>query len=232
MKKLTNISIVGIAVTLALAGTWARAQTYTTAYTDGGNVYYAPVTKNVTRNNAAWLASNLAFSNLSALTGINGRVGVTLSNVTTSAAYMVSLKDSTGAWRYFQVYHDNDVQGGVTVLPFQGNISYETVTQGVDVHVVHGDSLTIPYSIGKDVSGWTLWFGAKASLSNTGYSIPLREITSGVTDPSTGSGLINLSVTDTTVPARRYYAEIEMRKPGSVNTVLKFYLWIDQDVIR
>ena len=230
---LTAVAVLSLAAVLAVAVASAAAQEYKTAYTDGGSVYLAPQSYSVTKDNAPWRQSNVSFSNLSTLTGIKGRIGVTLSNVTTNATYTVSLKDSTGSWRYLQVYHRNDLPaGGATILPFQGNVSYETVTQGVDVHVVRGDSVSIPYSIGKNVTGGTLWFGAKAGLSDNGYAVPLRDVTSGITDPSTGTGLIKLSVSDTTVSARRYYAEVEMRRPGEVNTVLKFYLWIDQDVIR
>src|SRR5512143_1124439 len=146
---LTTIAVVSFVV--VLAGTIAVAQEYRSAYTDGGNVYLAPQSYSVTKDNASWRQSNVSFSNLSALTGIRGRVGVTLSNVTTNATYTVSLKDSAGSWRYLQVYHRNDLPaGGATILPFQGSVSYETVTQGLDVHVVRGDSASIPYSIGKN----------------------------------------------------------------------------------
>ena len=230
-NHMTATAVLTLAALLATAA--AFAQEYKTAYTDGGNVYLASQSYSVTKDNAPWQQSNVSFSNLSALTGIRGRVGVTLSNVTTNATYTVSLKDSTGSWRYLQVYHRNDLPaGGATILPFQGSVSYETVTQGVDVHVVRGDSVSFPYSIGKNVTGGTLWFGAKASLSNTGYAIPLREVTSGVTDAASGTGLVNLSISDTSISAKRYYAELEMRRPGEVNTALRFYLWIDQDVIR
>ena len=122
--------------------------------------------------------------------------------------------------------------GGITVLPFQGAASYETVAQSKDVHVTRGDSVAIPYSVGKDITGWTAWFGAKANPADTAYAVPLREVTAYVTDPGTGSGLINLGTADTSAAARKYQAELEIRKAGEVNTALKFNLWIDADVIR
>jgi hypothetical protein len=100
------------------------------------------------------------------------------------------------------------------------------------VHVVRGDSAAVPYSAGADLTGWEVWFGAKANPADGSYAVPLREITSYVTDPATGGGLINLSPSDTDVTPRRYYAEIELRKEGYVNTPLRFFLWIDADVIR
>lgn len=122
--------------------------------------------------------------------------------------------------------------GSFTVLPFQGSVSYETALAGADVHVFRGDSVSIPFSIGKDLTGWTVWFGVKANPADTDYAVPLREVTASVTDPSTGTGLINLSTADTDVPSKRYQAEMEIRKDGAVNTPLRFYLWIDSDVIR
>ena len=122
--------------------------------------------------------------------------------------------------------------GNITVLPFQGAASYDTVAQGKDVHIVRGDSVSIPYSIGKNITGWTVWFGAKANPSDDGYSVPLRDITAYVTNVSQGAGLVSLSSADTAVTLRRYFAEVEIRKAGEVNTVLKFHLWVDPDVIR
>lgn len=122
--------------------------------------------------------------------------------------------------------------GSVTVVPFQGTVSYETATRSADVHVVRGDSAAVPYSAGMDLTGWEVWFGAKANPADGSYAVPLREITVYVTGPATGGGLINLSPADTDVTPRRYYAEIELRKEGYVNTPLRFFLWIDADVIR
>jgi len=146
----------------------------------------------------------------------------TLSNYS-GVDVILTATHGTGLW---------SAAGTVTVVPFQGAASYETVSQGKDVHVVRGDSVAIPYTIGRDITGWTVWFGAKANPSDTVYSIPLREVTAYVTSPATGGGLINLSTADTSATARRYYAELEIRKAGEVNTPLRFYLWVDADVIR
>lgn len=121
--------------------------------------------------------------------------------------------------------------GSFTVMPFQGSVSYETAQAGADVHVFRGDSVSIPFSIGKDITGWTVWFGAKAYPADTDYAVPLREVTASVTDPSTGTGLINLSTIDTYIQSKRYVAELEIRKADAVNTPLRFNLWIDSRVI-
>jgi len=146
-----------------------------------------------------------------------------------------TLTDYSGVDTLLKASHGSGLwtaDGGITVLPFQGAATYETVSQGREVHIVRGDSVSIPYSVGKDVTGWSVWFGAKAKPSDTVFDVPLREITSSVTDVLNGSGLIKLSTTDTAVPAKRYFAEVELRKGGDISTGLKFNLWIDADVIR
>ncbi|MHB8174672.1 MAG: hypothetical protein ACYDFU_09480 [Nitrospirota bacterium] len=119
-----------------------------------------------------------------------------------------------------------------SVLPFQGTVSYETVSQGKDIHVTSGDSVSIPYSTGSDLTGWTVWFGAKATPEDDTYAILPRDITAYVTNPSTGSGLISLSTADTDLPVRKYSAEVKIKNGTNVNTVLKFTLFIDASVIN
>ncbi len=156
----------------------------------------------------------------------NGARTLTSSNAyvnSTSIDLYLSSKHGTGAW---------NAAGNVTVLPFQGAASYETVAQGKDVHVTRGDSVAIPYSIGKDLTGWTVWFGAKATPADITYALTPRDITTYVTNPSTGSGLISLSTADTDLPVRKYAAEVEIRNGTDVNTVLKFNLLIDAGVIN
>lgn len=80
--------------------------------------------------------------------------------------------------------------GSFTVLPFQGSVSYETAKAGADVHVVRGDSVSIPYTIGKDITGWTVWFGAKAYTTDTDYAVPLREVTASVSPLRPAAGLL------------------------------------------
>ncbi len=122
--------------------------------------------------------------------------------------------------------------GAITILPFQGAASYETVAQGNDVHVTYGDSASIPYSVNKDITGYTVWFGAKSNYISSQYAIPARDITAQVTDASTGAGLINLSTSDTSLRVGKYLAEVEIRNGTMINTVLRFNLWIDASVLN
>ena len=176
-------------------------------------------------------ASQTSLNNLPSASSIASTVWDNGARTLTGNAYVnstsidlyLSSKHGTGAW---------DAAGNVTVLPFQGAASYETVAQGKDVHVTRGDSVAIPYSIGKDLTGWTVWFGAKATPEDSTYAIQPRDITTYLTNPSTGSGLISLSTADTDLPVRKYAAEVEIRNGTDVNTVLKFNLLIDAGVIN
>jgi hypothetical protein len=176
-------------------------------------------------------ALQTSLNNLPSTSSIASTVWSNSARTLTSNAYVnstsideyLSTKHGTGAW---------NASGNVTVLPFQGAASYETVAQGKDVHVTRGDSVSIPYSIGKDLTGWTVWFGAKATPADSAYALTPRDITAYVTDLSTGSGLISLSTADTGLPVRKYAAEVEIRNGTDINTVLKFNLLIDAGVIN
>jgi hypothetical protein len=176
-------------------------------------------------------ASQTSVNNIPSASSVASTVWNNGARTLTSNAYVnstsideyLSSRHGTGAW---------DAAGNVNVLPFQGAASYETVAQGKDVHVTRGDSVAIPYSIGKDLTGWTVWFGAKATPTDIAYALTPRDITTYVTNPSTGSGLISLSTADTDLPVRKYAAEVEIRNGTDVNTVLKFNLLIDAGVIN
>jgi len=146
----------------------------------------------------------------------------TLSNYSGFDAQL-SVAHGTGRW---------DATGEVSVIGMPGTGSPGMIAQGKDVHITRGDSAAIPYNFDMDISDWSVWFGAKIKPTDTTYAISKRDITADVTDVLTGAGLVNLSTADTAITAKRYYAEIEIRKAGAVNTKLRFYLWIDQDVVR
>jgi len=204
------------------AGNWKRLDL---CYDASLNYLDAKVSTRAT-NNGVDTALTTSHGSGSWLTGGGSGGGggtVDIFAVSTSVDARLVARHGSGMW---------DASGSVTVLPFQGSVSHETAGQWTDSHIVRGDSVSIPFSIGKDLTGWTVWFGAKANASDEGYAVPLRDITAYVTDPANGSGLINLSAQDTDVPPRRYQAELEIRNGQEINTPLRFYLWVDADVIR
>ncbi len=143
-------------------------------------------------------------------------------NATSINSYLVA-QHGSGQW---------GIGSGINILPFQGAASYETVAQGNDIHVTYGDSVSIPYSIGTNITGYTVWFGVKATPQDTTYAIAPRDVTAYVTSASTGAGLIELSTTDTALPVRKYAAQVEIKNGSTVNTVLKFNLFIDASVLN
>jgi hypothetical protein len=132
----------------------------------------------------------------------------------------------TGSWQ-------TATSASVTILPFiAGPGPVQTVVQGKAVRIVRGDSMDISYSLGKNLTGCTVWFAAKASPGSTAYAMPLREITASVSDIANGSGLIPIAITDTALAVGKYTAEVEVRATGKNNTVMRFDIYIDQDIIR
>jgi hypothetical protein len=146
-------------------------------------------------------------------------VGSSAFDIATSVDARLSTKHGTGDWR---------------AGSFKGSIDTNPVTSNSPPwHVTRGDSVDKPYTLsGYDLTGYTVWFGAKSSTSSTSYDIALREITSDVTSAEDGMGVISLTTTDTAIPTGLYYAEIEIRKGSEVKTPLRFNLYIDAEVIR
>jgi len=234
------------------------AATYHGHFDQPAGIYSSPSAYNVYKDDAVWTPGNVAFSNPSSASGPNnlGLVRVTAANVTSIGDYHIEVRDSGGEWRglswrvegpvditfagitgidsRLSTTHGSgvwDATGSVAVLPYQGTVSYEAAAYGTDVHVVRGDSVAIPYTVGEDITGWTVYFAAKANPSDDNYAIGPIDVTAGVTDASTGS-LVNLDTTDTAILPRRYSAELEIRNGQSTNTPLRFRLWVDPDVIR
>ncbi len=199
-----------------------------TAYENTTGMYADSETEEIDVEPAASYAQQ--FANLSGAVArvpanvwLNGQRTLTaaFSNPTSINAYLAGIHGA-GAWG----------AGAITILPFQGAASYETVAQGNDVHVTYGDSVSIPYSINKDITGDTVWFGAKSLPTDTTYAIAPRDITGGVSSAVTGTGFINLSTADTKLLTRKYAAQMEIRNGSQVNTVLKFNLFIDPSILN
>ncbi|MBI5969605.1 MAG: hypothetical protein HY884_00415 [Deltaproteobacteria bacterium] len=120
----------------------------------------------------------------------------------------------------------------VSVLPFSGSVQASYAQSGATVEVIQGDSPAIPYDLATDLTGYTVWFGAKKDLSDAAYSIAAKEITSSVTDVLNGRGAIPLTTAETTaLSPGTYAAEIEIRKGADVLTAMRFTLRVKGQVI-
>lgn len=120
----------------------------------------------------------------------------------------------------------------VSVLPFSGSVQASYAQSGATVEVIQGDSPAIPYDLATNLTGYTVWFGAKKDLADAAYSIAVKEITASVTDVLNGRGTIPLTTAETTTLALGVYAaEIEIRKGADVLTAMKFTLRVKGQVI-
>lgn len=123
-------------------------------------------------------------------------------------------------------------------LPGLGTTVIETMTQGKDFYIMRGDSARMQYTCGRDLTGYTFYYGAKLNPAsgtfNNHSSIAVHDITSQVTDYTAGTGYMNISSVNTAnlIPGKRYKVEVECRKGNEVRTPLWFWLWVVQDVIR
>lgn len=119
----------------------------------------------------------------------------------------------------------------VSVLPFSGSIQASYAQSGAIVEVVQGDSPAIPYDLATNLTGYTVWFGAKKDLSDATYSMAAKEITASMTDILNGRGTIPLTTAETAIAPGAYAAEIEIRKGADVLTAMKFTLRVKGQVI-
>ena len=130
------------------------------------------------------------------------------------------------------------ITGGSTIiniLPFAGSISPSYALSSAVVEIVSGDMVSVPYTLRANVTSKTIWFGAKGNVTDAGYAINTKEITSSVTAAGNGSGLIPLSVLETSLSAGIYKAELEVRNSsGWANTAItgmKFDIRIQPNII-
>lgn len=120
--------------------------------------------------------------------------------------------------------------GAIVALPvMQGSIYTATAAQQTVVQIIRGDTPRIYFDLAANYTGWTIWLGAKAALSDAGYAIAVKQ---GVwTDATKGQGYIDLTSAETAT-VRKLLAEIELRSAAQTLTAMKFVLDIKDDVIK
>lgn len=125
---------------------------------------------------------------------------------------------------------------GINVLSStQGAIQVRYAQSANAVYIVQGDSISIPYGpLNKDITGRKVYFAAKSDMDNTGYAIPVREITTQISDRAKFKGIIPLTSAESNIAAGDYYAELESRDAdGTSNPVteLQFIMKVAKAVI-
>jgi hypothetical protein len=111
---------------------------------------------------------------------------------------------------------------GSFVLPvMQGRAWSVTAQQGRIVEVIRGtEPIIIPFDLGADYSGWTTEFGAKASASDSSFTI--GPVAGAWIDETKGTGTITLFGID--IEAVKLSAEIDLLKDAKRLPGLRFTL--------
>ena len=98
-----------------------------------------------------------------------------------------------------------------SVVAYPGQFSPAFSMRGQEIEYPRKTSNSIPYDLDADLTGLTIKFMAKLNLSDldAAASIPLKDITSGVTDLTNGLGLAALTEGESNLTEGKYYAEVQ-----------------------
>ena len=123
------------------------------------------------------------------------------------------------------------IPGASVILPvMQGVVYSATAMQDRDVVIVQGDTPRVTFNLGKDYSGWTPYFGAKAKLSDAAYAIGPQAAT-WIDGGVKGHGYVDLTAAQT-AKCGKLFSEIELRNGAQRLTAMKFTLKIIDAVIK
>lgn len=120
-----------------------------------------------------------------------------------------------------------------SVVAYPGQFSPPFSMRGQEVEYPKKTSNSIPYNLGTDLTGLTIKFMAKLDLADTDASavIPLRDITSDVTDLINGLGLAPLTESESNIAIGKYYAEVQALNGATVVQRWFFRLSIIDNVV-
>ena len=105
-----------------------------------------------------------------------------------------------------------------------------------DLYLIRGDSATINFKVNMDITGYTVFFTAKAVLTagviTTDTDAVIEVEVTEHTDPTNGETVIPLSPTDTTVTPGTYYYDIQLVKGDVIISIPPRKLIVGYDVTR
>lgn len=98
-----------------------------------------------------------------------------------------------------------------SVVAYPGQFSPPFSMRGQEIEYPRKTQNSIPYDLGTDLTGLTIKFIAKLDLSDTdaAAAIPLKDITSGVTNLVDGLGLAPLTEDESDLNEVKYFAEVQ-----------------------
>lgn len=183
-----------------------------------------------------------AYVNTTGIYAVSDEVQIDATNMSGGTAYV----NNTGIEQYLASKHGAGAWGanGVSILPFQGSVSYAgPVATKSTVRVIQGDTPTpqaiitqkingvlVPF----DLTGWSVKWAIKKNMTDTVYVLGPRDITADVQAPATGGvAAINFQAADTaTLATGLYYGEIKLYKGAQVLTGWQCNLYVDPAVIH
>lgn len=123
-----------------------------------------------------------------------------------------------------------NLEAAPVIIPLiTGTSSNIVLTNNTKITIKRGDTYRLVFSLGRDCTNWTAWFGAKKRSIQTTYDMALRLV--NYSDQGAGTGYIDLSASDTAL-AGTYYGELELRNGISRNTPECYIFTIVDDIVR
>lgn len=113
----------------------------------------------------------------------------------------------------------------IIVQPVQGNLSYNSI-KNQRVEIKQNSTAEIGYSISSDLSGYEVYFGIKEKYRDTEYILEEKNITSDLTEVSTGTGFIKLTDIETDIEDGDYIGELKVTKIGVKARPIEFKIKI------
>lgn len=103
-----------------------------------------------------------------------------------------------------------------------------------DLFLIRSDSVTLPFTVDMDLTGATVFFTAKPTISNAvddSDSVISVEVTDH-SNPEGGVTSIPLSSSDTNVAPGEYYYDIQIKKGSEVTSIPVRKLIVYGDITR
>ena len=123
------------------------------------------------------------------------------------------------------IFGDDSPLGKIIVQPVQGNFSYSSI-KNQRVEAKRSSTVDITYGLSQNISGYDVYFGVKENYRDEDFAIAEKNITSAVTDFSTGTGIISLTASETDISDGDYIGELKLVEGDTVVRPIEFRLRI------
>jgi hypothetical protein len=116
------------------------------------------------------------------------------------------------------------------IIPAIASSPYSTTAvQKLPLKIVSGNTPTVTFTLGSNYTDWHVWFGCKKQITDTAYSLAVREAT--WTNAATGAGYITLTAAETDI-AMTHICDTTVKKDAAVLTAARFTLVVEPAVFK